>query len=447
MQAIGIVLARPAVGLKGPFRPAAYLMEKLAFKSTNTLLSEDQMQAYLDGIVGSMHARSNRQSILLAGLTQNDRESAGQIVRLLGQILQDPRRVSPTEVEEMQAAAQYEIAEMSGKPDEQLIPELVQSTALLGAEGLGGDAESLLGLPKHLSTDPGAIQELTEAVLADPARNVHLVGSGMAIGHEGLVELAQQSGFDRIVGKQYFGNSDSLGGYRGGEGYYEGLFDPNQSLGLCNHTELCHLAIAFKAPPSNHPDAYAVAVLQMLLGGGGSFSAGGPGKGMYSRLYTQLLNRHHWLEHARAFSTTTMMGGCGFSLFGLHGSADPGRARELAGCLVDQLRRMPTCLTDAEVSRAKRQVQSAVLMGVESRMVELEDLVDQLVVIQGNNQQSTYVSPQQIFDRVEAVGVADLERVAKGLLCRSHPPTVVAYGPSLKRMPTFSQISAMINKD
>lgn len=28
-------------------------------------------------------------------------------------------------------------------------------------------------------------------------------------------------------------------------------------------------------------------VLNTLLGGGGSFSAGGPGKGMYSRLYTR----------------------------------------------------------------------------------------------------------------------------------------------------------------
>jgi mitochondrial-processing peptidase subunit alpha len=36
---------------------------------------------------------------------------------------------------------------------------------------------------------------------------------------------------------------------------------------------------------------YAVAVLQTLLGGGGSFSAGGPGKGMYARYYTEVLNR------------------------------------------------------------------------------------------------------------------------------------------------------------
>lgn len=32
-------------------------------------------------------------------------------------------------------------------------------------------------------------------------------------------------------------------------------------------------------------------VLNLMMGGGGSFSAGGPGKGMYTRLYRNVLNR------------------------------------------------------------------------------------------------------------------------------------------------------------
>jgi hypothetical protein len=39
-------------------------------------------------------------------------------------------------------------------------------------------------------------------------------------------------------------------------------------------------------------DIYALCVLQMLMGGGSSFSSGGPGKGMYSRLYSRVLNQH-----------------------------------------------------------------------------------------------------------------------------------------------------------
>ncbi|XP_023537998.1 mitochondrial-processing peptidase subunit alpha-like [Cucurbita pepo subsp. pepo] len=48
-----------------------------------------------------------------------------------------------------------------------------------------------------------------------------------------------------------------------------------------------HFALAFELPGGWHKekDAMASTVLQMLLGGGGSFSAGGPRKGMSSRLW------------------------------------------------------------------------------------------------------------------------------------------------------------------
>lgn len=62
--------------------------------------------------------------------------------------------------------------------------------------------------------------------------------------------------------------------------------------------------IAYEAPGNNDPDIYALSVLASLLGGGGSFSAGGPGKGsnvvtvgMYTRLYTGVLNRCGWVEN------------------------------------------------------------------------------------------------------------------------------------------------------
>jgi predicted Zn-dependent peptidase len=45
----------------------------------------------------------------------------------------------------------------------------------------------------------------------------------------------------------------------------------------------------------------ALSVLVTMLGGGGSFSAGGPGKGMYSRLYQRVLNRHAWISNCQAF--------------------------------------------------------------------------------------------------------------------------------------------------
>ena len=54
------------------------------------------------------------------------------------------------------------------------------------------------------------------------------------------------------------------------------------SLGLAEQQmfpELAHLVIGLEGVSHQHDDFIAFCVLNMLMGGGGSFSAGGPGKG------------------------------------------------------------------------------------------------------------------------------------------------------------------------
>ena len=61
--------------------------------------------------------------------------------------------------------------------------------------------------------------------------------------------------------------------------------------------ELQELLVYFCPPVSPQDgDFIPFAVLNMMMGGGGSFSAGGPGKGMFTRLYLNVLNR--WVGRA-----------------------------------------------------------------------------------------------------------------------------------------------------
>lgn len=46
--------------------------------------------------------------------------------------------------------------------------------------------------------------------------------------------------------------------------------------------------------------AATMTVVLYMMGGGGSFSSGGPGKGMHSRLYLNVLARHHWIQNFSA---------------------------------------------------------------------------------------------------------------------------------------------------
>lgn len=54
---------------------------------------------------------------------------------------------------------------------------------------------------------------------------------------------------------------------------------------------------------SPEKDVVALCVLVQLLGGGSSFSASGPGKGMFSRLYLNVLNKYRWAHNAFAFQS------------------------------------------------------------------------------------------------------------------------------------------------
>jgi processing peptidase subunit alpha len=174
------------------------------------------------------------------------------------------------------------------------------------------------------------------------------------------------------------------------------------------HPALSHIHVAFEALPISSPDIYALATLQTLLGGGGSFSAGGPGKGMYSRLYTHVLNQHGWVESCVAFNHSYTDSG----VFGIAASCAPERVTQMLDVVCRELQSLTletgfSALKEGEVQRAKNQLKSSLLMNLESRMVELEDLGRQ-VQVQGRK-----VGVREMCAKIDALTVPDLRRVAK----------------------------------
>lgn len=178
---------------------------------------------------------------------------------------------------------------------------------------------------------------------------------------------------------------------------------PNPAL-----PHLSHIHLAFEALPISSSDIYALATLQTLLGGGGSFSAGGPGKGMYSRLYTNVLNQYGWVESCIAFNHSYTDSG----LFGISASCNPARVKEMLDVMCRELQNLTLdngyqALQPAEVNRAKNQLRSALLMNLESRMVELEDLGRQ-VQVHGRK-----IGVKEMCAQIEALTVKDLRKVAR----------------------------------
>lgn len=119
-------------------------------------------------------------------------------------------------------------------------------------------------------------------------------------------------------------------------------------------------------------DQYAMGVIQYLLLGGTSFSAGGPGKGMYSRLHQQVLNRHFQVERAESFFTAYNDS----SLIGIWMTSPPSYGPQLAGIVGSQLHAMTGPMMGGismeELGRAKNQFRSRIVMLGEQRMIAVE---------------------------------------------------------------------------
>ncbi|PIA99368.1 Mitochondrial-processing peptidase subunit alpha [Cercospora beticola] len=392
-------------------RGVSHIIDRLAFKST-TKRSSDRMLEKIEGLGGNIQCASSRESLMYQAATFNS--AVPDTIALLAETIRDPD-ITEEEVQRQLETADYEIGEIWGKP-ELILPELVHMAAYKD-NTLG---QPLLCPKERLDQINARTIEAYRKAFFRPDR---IVVAFAGVPHDDAVKLATQY-FGDMKGSAIT-NAPSLEtkssqiiphpldapiDYTQASHYTGGFLTlpplpipPNPAL-----PRVSHIHLAFESLPIASPDIYALATLQTLLGGGGSFSAGGPGKGMYSRLYTNVLNQYGWVENCVAFNHAYTDSG----LFGISASC----ATQFVPRMLDTMARELSLLSaetglgrlsEIEVKRAKNQLRSSLLMNLESRMVELEDLGRQ-VQVHGRR-----IPVKEMVASIEAVTMADLRRVAK----------------------------------
>lgn len=228
-----------------------------------------------------------------------------------------------------------------------------------------------------------------------------IVLSGSNIDHDSLVDVAQKS-LGGLTGQSLSSLEEAR--YTGG----------SMKIGADGPA---HVAIGFQGVSWRDEDLVAACVLHTLLGGGGSFSSGGPGKGMYTRLYTEILNKHGWVSSAMAFNHC--YGDTG--LFGIHSSCDdPAHLNNLVEVVGVQIGKLSGPLAAGELERAKAMTKSSLIMNLESRAVVCEDLGRQLLAA------GKYSGPAELIQKINAITEGEVRQVARKML--SSAPSVVTYG-------------------
>ena len=446
-------------------RGVSHIIDRLAFKSTKTRTS-DQMLETLESLGGNIQCASSRESLMYQSASFNS--AVPTTLGMLADTIREPL-ITELEVEQQLETAAYEIKEIWSKP-ELILPELVNIAAykdntlgnplLCPEERLqfinkntvekyrneffsperivvafaGVNHEEALRLTEKYFGDMIKIQrpnpsqtESKSSFQEDPSPTYSpspSISSSLSSAYSSPSSSPSSSRSSLFSNIPFLKNLSTSAPRHASEtalptshldltlpSRYTGGFLSLPNLPPPANPALPHLShihLAFEALPISSPDIYALATLQTLLGGGGSFSAGGPGKGMYSRLYTNVLNQHGWVESCIAFNHPYSDSG----LFGISASCTPGQITQMLEVMCRELQNLTlemgfSALKPVEVARAKNQLRSSLLMNLESRMVELEDLGRQ-VQVHGRK-----VGVREMCERIEALTVGDLRRVAR----------------------------------
>lgn len=404
-----------------------HLLERLAFQSNSKYANLDDVFRSMEELGGHLDCMSSRDCMLYAGSAyKHNLEGA---VDILKHAVWNPK-ISEDEVEQQKQTIAFEHEEFEYRPDrEPQLTDLVHGAAF---------SSNTVGLPKicPLQTVPKLNSDLLNHFIQRYYRPRRLTLAAVNVDHNELVSLAQRlfveeaPEWTRSPGLKM---DESLAQYTGGQ-VLEHKPGPRLQPGHTQLPELVHISLGFEAADYTHDDMFSFAVLNMLLGGGGAFSAGGPGKGMYSRLYRNVLNRNHWMFSSTAFSHSYKDSG----LFCIHSSAHPSQARDILRVITDEyLKLVQSPFHHEEVARAKKQLQSMLIMNLESRVVRFEDMGRQILGV-GHRK-----SAEEYYDSIENVTADDLLRISESML--NTKPSVAAIG-DLTNMPDYEDIQNAVAK-
>lgn len=402
-------------GLSG----CSHILDKLSFKSSQNFDLKNMTES-LNKLGGNYMCASSRESMIYqASVFNNDVE---KMFEILTETVVRPK-LTQEEIDEQLLGTEYELNEIWLQSD-LLLPELFQQVAY---------SHKNLGCPLLCPAD--RLNKIRRDDLLK-YRDTFYNPENLVIAFSGVEEDQAHKLIEKYMGDFKSKSNAKLimepAQYTGGE------FSLPIPKGIeYRGEEFHHLYVGFEGVDIQSKDIYKLAVLQMLIGGGGSFSAGGPGKGMYSRAYTRVLNQYGFVESCKSFIHNFTDSG----LFGVSLSCVPQADRVMAELVGYEFNLLMSHdvgkggISDREVSRAKNQLKSSLMMNLESKMVQLEDMGRQ-VQIYGKR-----VDVIEMCEQIDSVTRSDVIKMAEKVFTGSEP-TIVVQG----NREDYGDIRGMLNR-
>ncbi len=186
--------------------------------------------------------------------------------------------------------------------------------------------------------------------------------------------------------------------------------------------EQAHIAIAFKGVSIHHEDYYSHQITALIAGGS-----------MSSRLFQEVRENHGLAYNISAFASN--YNDCG--LWGVYASTDPESLKELVDVTINELKKMASNITEKEITTAKAQIKSSLLMAMESSGSRAEKLANNIATF------GRIISNEEIVQKINEVDINAVQQCIKGLLNSSEKCTVVGVG-QIDNLQSYDEIMRKI---
>ncbi len=376
----------------------SHLLEHMAFKGTTTR-SARAIAEEIEAVGGYINAYTSRSQTAFYVRLLKDDLALG--MDLLADILTNPT-YAPAELERERGVILQEIGRALDSPED-LSADRLQ--ALIYPEQPLGRA--ILGTADTVRAMTSDDLHAHRAAQYGPDRMIIAVAG--AVEHAAVLALAEQGfgtwprlpSYPAIEPAAFTSGMDRL------EGDYEQL----------------HVNIAWEGVSETDPDYYTALMHGDILGGG-----------MSSRLFQSVREErglaYAVYAYAAAYEDTGKL-----QIYAGTGATE---GITLLEVVADEVRRMADGVTQAELSRARAQVRSGVLMARESPYARAETAVWDL------GREGRVLTPEESIARIEAVSAADVAAYGARLLERGRPALCVV-GP-LAPLPDYDNLVARLRR-
>ena len=372
------------VGGRNETKPAmgvSHMLEHMAFKGTQRRTAR-QIAEEIEAVGGYMNAYTSReQTAFHMRMLKADVPLA---IDILADILTHPA-FDQTELERERQVVLQEIGQARDTPDD-IVFDHLQAVAFpdqpMGWPILGNEDTVSNFSREHLKTYMDANYRASSMVF---------VASG-AVEHARVVELVSQNFADLQPGAA---KAPQPANYGGGD------------LRVAEDLEQVHVTYAFPSVSNTDQDFYVSQVYATALGGG-----------MSSRLFQEAREKRGLCYSIYAFGQSFSDGG----VLGIYVGTGETEAAQISAVVSGEMAGLAATASEQEIARAKAQMKSALLMGLERPATRAEQIAGQLLTF------GRIIPVEEITAKLDAVDGMAVRRFGERIMSTSHPSLAVV-GP------------------